>query len=204
MEIVSFTPVKYQESTYSISPEIGDGSHSTIKQYNSGSGILDEVDLTSMGERIRIPRSHIYGSQTRRQYTFSTLEYLKGVMKADPVGFLEKAPPVVCILYNEKPNTVEFIALNGHHRIRESGKFHDAEGKKIVNAIPAIVLTPEEYVDICRKLGDTPNLTPESFIGCLRQKQSETLTSFNRECSSQIKWNPKPARFVDYLKYKTF
>ncbi len=171
---------------------------------SSSKGILDLVDLTHVGERLVIPRINIYGSQPKHQYSRTNLEQLNHAMRSDPEGFLLRYPPVTCALYSYR--TVDLILLNGHHRIREAGKFVDEKGRKLIKRVPSIVISPEEYVSLFNQHNESDTLTTDSFVKILRKKQLETLTSFNtfQTCSKELKWNPQPVSFADYLRFQTY
>lgn len=170
------------------------------KPFKSESGVLDEVDITGIGERLLIPRIHIWGSQVKEEYNKETMTYVHSLLKEDPMDFLLRNPVVVCAL--PEGSLVDFVLLNGHNRFRESGKFRSLYGGRTCNYIPSQILTIEQYVEIWNNHPETPLTTTAEFRNRIRNAQYDAFDSFK----NSLPWDkyPKSATVEDLKKFQTF
>jgi len=117
-------------------------------------GIIQQKIPSDIGPKIWIPRWNLFGWQPPKEYTQVKRKLVRKAFSQDPL-FLNKEPALTCLVpYKEDQSRI--IVLDGHHRVRESGRIRIKNGKSeelLYKSVPIRIFSPEEAADLLNRSG---------------------------------------------------
>jgi hypothetical protein len=131
-----------------------------------------------------IPREYLYGIQSNF-FRYKTIGALAS-FKADPLGFVDKDPPKVCLM--PVGENMRLVVTDGHHRIRESGKVLISDGEdthQFYTRVPCQIYTLDQMVELYNKdsklvsENNSQMYTAETLQEMLLNAMSETEKFFS-------------------------
>lgn len=155
----------------------------TACKYSDFLGVVDQNELVNLGRVLKVPRYALFGRQETREYDRSKTKLVTQRLDKCGLTCLEMNPPVVCALFS--PDKTELVIIDGHHRVRTSGRYHD------MNIIPARVATRGELLDFLWEHKIYQYYSGEMLERQLRRETIEAIVSFERAGMPEIKI-PRP------------
>lgn len=143
-------------------------------------GLSNKEVVTQYGATVMIPRKHLFGTQSEHRYTIDQEERVSIGLDIYGMDFLKHLPPVVCALPGEEPNTMQLAIIDGHHRVRTSGRLKDkgVSGKER-NTIPAVLVSLEQLTHMLN-VGKPPEKQHDQdfYQKLIRDQIEKTVDAF--------------------------